>query len=153
MDAYLDDTFDSPLLKEKQLALLMERRQLEDERSKYMAGENSVAENILEYLELLKSAPLTYETGNREQKRQLVKTFTSNLSASGKKVAVELRSPFREIAEVAVVASGAPVRNDPRTFPKRVLEVLLCHFTTIDERQPSGGTTPLHSTVTKVSND
>jgi hypothetical protein len=85
MDAYLDDTFDSALLKEKQLALLMERRALEDEQRRNEAGENSVAETILEYLELLKTLPLTYETGNREQKRQLVKTFTSNVSASGKR--------------------------------------------------------------------
>jgi site-specific DNA recombinase len=127
MDAYLDDTFDTSLLKEKQLALIMERRALEDEHRRNAAGENSVAESILEYLELLNGLPLRYETGNREQKRQLVKDVSSNLSANGRNVAVELRSPFREIAELEVITSGAPLRNDPRTFMNEVFDILVKH--------------------------
>jgi site-specific DNA recombinase len=128
MDAYLDDTFDSSLLKERQLALLAERRALEDEQRRNEAGDNSVTDRILEYLELLESVPLTYKMGTCEQKRQLIKTITSNFSASGKSVAIELRSPFREIATLPSVTFSPPNRNNPRTL-QATFEVILNYCT------------------------
>jgi len=80
-------------------------------------------------LEQAKSAPLSFETGNRDEKREIVEIITSNVSAQRKNVAVTLRSPFREVANLTTVSIGGLVRDRPRTFSKDVFDLLVKHCT------------------------
>jgi hypothetical protein len=53
-------------------------------------------------------------TGNPDEKLELIKTATSNLSAEGKNLIVSMRSPFFELANTHDVLYGAPNRDRPR---------------------------------------
>lgn len=128
-DAYLDGTVDKELFEEKKHALLMERRGLHEEREQL--GTPASSDLIFKYLELLTSLQESYENGNASEKRSLVKTITSNFSAAGKELAVELKSPFREIAYLNSVQSGPPSRSRPRTdFVWQIFRQLVAHCET-----------------------
>ena len=114
MDAYLDEVVDRSLFEEKKLRLLMERKELLERREQVAKGEQPVIRDISEFLERVDSLPLSYEIANVSEKREILKTVTSNLTAERKNVVVELRSPFREVANLILVPTGAPGRN--RTY-------------------------------------
>lgn len=138
MDAYLDETIDRSLFEEKKLALLKERKALEEQRSQMALGEQTVTPSISGFLELVYSLRLSYEIGTVLEKRDLLKIATSNLTAQEKNVAVELRSPFRDVAKLVSVPTGAPVRRRPRTKMKEMFELVVQHFTTqAESRQPN----------------
>jgi site-specific DNA recombinase len=136
MDAYLDGAVDRNVFEEKKLALLMDRRGLEDTKAKIAGGEQELVDRILEYLGLLKNLPLSYEIANAAEKRKLLKTITSDFRAGGKNIAVELKNPFREIARLNSVRIGGPVRGRPRTKVKQIFNLLVKHCKAhTDERQ------------------
>jgi site-specific DNA recombinase len=128
MDVYLDGAIDKHLFEEKKLSLLMERKGLEEERDRIAGGEQTLVDSLLQYLGLLESLPLSYELANRLEKRKIVKTVTSDLRASGKNLDVALKSPFQEIANLAFVPTGGPLRGEPRTFRANIIfDVLVKH--------------------------
>lgn len=127
MDVYLDNAIDHRLFEEKKFSLLMEQKALEEARVQIEEGEQSAAQDMLKYLERVETLPLSYEIGNTDEKREVLKSITSNLTVDRKNVVVELRSPFREIAKRAGVPTGAPVRGKPRTRAMRIFDVLVAH--------------------------
>jgi site-specific DNA recombinase len=128
MDAYVDGAVERSLFDEKKLNLLAERRELEDSQARLARGQDDVVRHLLDFLEHMAALPLSYKSGNIDEKRDFVKSITSNLIADRKTVAVELRSPFREVGELALVTSGDPVCNRPRTFVKQTFDLLVKHF-------------------------
>ncbi len=126
MDVYLDGAVDRQLFEEKKLALLMERKGLEEQRDRIASGEQTFLERLLQYLGLLESLRLSYEKGNPMEKRRLVKAVTSDIHGDRKNLVVELKSPFREVAELAFVPTGGPVRGTPRTA-EAVFDLLVTH--------------------------
>jgi site-specific DNA recombinase len=127
MDVYLDGAVDRQVFEEKKLTLLMERRGLEEERDRIAHGEQALVDRLLEYLGLLETLPLSYELANTMEKRKLIKAVTSDLCGDGKNLVVELKSPFREVANLASVRFGGPLRGRPRTFIKDVFDLLVMH--------------------------
>jgi site-specific DNA recombinase len=130
MDLYLSDEVERALFAEKRLALLMERKDLEEERERIASASDTVAETLHKYLEPLNSPLLSYETANPAEKRKLIATVTSNLQASEKNVVVELKSPFREVANLTTVQTGGPLRGGPRTLSRRAFELIVEHCRT-----------------------
>jgi site-specific DNA recombinase len=123
-DAYLDGTIDKEAYLEKKSSLFIERKGLEEEYQR--VGTANSSDIVIKYLELLISLKDSYEKGSPEEKRSLIKTITSNFSASGKDVVVELKSPFREIANLTSVQSGGPFRSAPRTqIVRSIFQVLV----------------------------
>ena len=108
MDVYLDGAVDRQLFEEKKLALLMERKTLEEHQAKIASGKQTFSGQLLEYIGLLETLPLSYEIGIPIEKRRLVKTVTSDLSGDRKNLVVKLKSPFREMAELTFVPTGGP---------------------------------------------
>jgi len=135
MDAYIDQAVERPLYEEKKLSLLMERKALEGRRTELSADQPSVPRKIRDFLELVKTLPLTYELGNTQEKRDIVKIVTSNLLADGKNVVVELRSPFQEAANLASFPTGEPLRSEPRTRAQKVFNLLVNYFTEEAEKR------------------
>jgi site-specific DNA recombinase len=127
MDVYLDGAVERQLFEEKKLALLMERKGLEEELGRIARGEQSYVDNLLEYLGRLESLPLSYKQANTIEKRRLVKTVTSDLNADGKSLGVKLKSPFREVAELTFVPTGGPLRGEPRTRANKIFKLLVKH--------------------------
>lgn len=99
--------------------------------------------DISEFLERVDTLPLSYEMATVQEKRDILKTVTSNLTAEGKNVAVKLRSPFQEVANLDLVPTGAPVRGEPRTRTKKVFDLLVSYFTAqAKERQRQEDSVP-----------
>jgi site-specific DNA recombinase len=138
MDVYLEGSVDRPLFEEKRLALLLERKSLEDQIREVAVGQQATMSKTSEYLELIKMVPLSYESADISDKRLFLKSITSNLSLDRKNVVVKLKSPFREIATLDLVLNGAPVRDRPRTRAQRIFNLLLRHYTNHTEEAEQG---------------
>jgi site-specific DNA recombinase len=127
IDVYLDRALDQAAFEEKRLSLLMERKALEQRREELGNGQSPMRK-IAKYLEHVKALPLSYDLGTLQEKRDVLQTTTSNLTAFGKCVVVELLSPFQEIVTVGLVPTGGPVRGTSRTRVKQVFDLLVHHF-------------------------
>lgn len=136
LDAYLTSAVEAPLFEEKKRSLLLERKGLEDRLRELERNAGSAAD-VLPYLELAESLPLSYEMAIPEEKRTLVRKLTSNLTVEGKNVVVALRSPFQEIANRERVLYCGPSRDTPRTgMPnlRQLLDIIINHVSAERER-------------------
>ena len=129
MDAYLDSVFDRPMFEEKKLALLVERQELEEQQNEMVSGQRTIVDDVENYLEPIKGFRLSYVLGTTPEKREMLESLTSNLEADGKNVVVKLLSPFQEAANLALVSTGGPVRDRPRTRVRKLFKLLVKHFT------------------------
>jgi hypothetical protein len=127
-DAYLDGVVERELFEEKKLALLKERKALEERRHQISVGETPIVDRLNEYLELLNSLSLSYEMANPTEKRRLLKSVTSDLRGEGKNVIVKLKSPFREVANLRTVPTGGPLQDTPRTSLADGIINILVHY-------------------------
>ena len=143
MDVYLDGAVDRQLFEEKKLALLMERKTLEEHQAKIASGKQTFVDQLLQYIGLLETLPLSYEIGIPLEKRRLVKTVTSDLSGDRKNVVVGLKSPFREMAELALVPTGGPLRGEPRTRASKIFKLLVKHCKAHAEEFQTGEDVPI----------
>jgi len=126
-DVYLDGAVDRQVFEEKKVALLMERKGLEEERDRIARGEQALVDRLLEYLGLLEILPLSYKIANPMEKRKLIKTVTSDLCGDGKNLGIKLKSPFQEVANLTSVRFGGPLRGRPRTKVQRIFNLLVKH--------------------------
>jgi DNA invertase Pin-like site-specific DNA recombinase len=133
MDAYLDG-FDRDLFEEKKLSLLMERQALTERLVAIRGGGGQVALDIDEYLEQLRTLSLSYENAFPFEKREMIKSATSNLFAAGKNVVVKLQPVFQAIADANLVPTGGPARYEPRNPAKKIFNVLLSHCAAQDKK-------------------
>jgi site-specific DNA recombinase len=129
MDAYLDGAIDRSLFEEKKVGLLMERKALEERRQEVIGGGHRIVLDISEFLERVDTLSLSYEMATVQERRDILKIVTSNLTADGKNVVVELRSPFQEVGKLNLVPTGAPLRRKPRTRAKMIFKLLVNYFT------------------------
>jgi hypothetical protein len=138
-DGYLDGTIDKDAYLEKKSSLLIERKGLEEERQR--TGGSAFSDLLMRYLEHLILLKRSYETGTPEEKRDLVKNITSNFSITENNLAIELKSPFREIANLISVQSGPPSRSRPRTSTaESIFQALVTHCEAqIEDRQHEDG--------------
>jgi site-specific DNA recombinase len=84
-DAFLDGALDRETFENRKRALILERTELR-ERSEYLASnDQSLPSKLANFLELAKTASLSYQSGNLYEKRDLVKSVTSNLEVDRKK--------------------------------------------------------------------
>jgi site-specific DNA recombinase len=116
-DAYLDRMLDQETYSERKKSLMLEQVGLEEKLASAADG-GKQAKRLEEVLELANSAASCYKSALPEQKRELLKTVTSNREVEVKIVIIELRSPFRELAERATVTSGSQERDvirDPKS--------------------------------------
>lgn len=121
-DAYLDQVIDKQHFDERNTALLMEQRAVEGNLASL--GQNpQQSEKIGKFLELAGTASLSYEMAFPEEKRDLIKTVTSNRIVLGKKLELKPSIPFGVIANRFSFHCGAPERCIPRTWD-RILDVL-----------------------------
>ena len=114
-DAYLDGVIEKSLFEERKTALLMEQRDLEENLVADNSGRPSVPDRLSEFLELAGSAYSLYKKALPEERRDLLKTITSNRVVQGKSVDVVLAQPFRLVAERQENSYGGAYRDRPRT--------------------------------------
>jgi hypothetical protein len=115
-DAFLDAAIDKATFEERKSKLLHERRELEDELANPDGLHKSA--NLLEKLELGSTAYLQFNSLIPAERRDVVESTVSNLSAEGKELAVTLQFPFDRIAAARNSHFGAPARRTARNGSK-----------------------------------
>lgn len=87
------------------------------------AAEGKSPDRLVQTLELAETAWLTYETGPRDEKRELIKTVSSNRRVDGKTLDFTLAEPFRTVAAREEQLSGRPHRDVVRTWDALLVSV------------------------------
>jgi hypothetical protein len=127
-DAFLDGALDRESFENRKRALILERKELR-ERSEYLASNDQpLGSKLAEFLELARTASLNYQSGNLHEKRDLLKSVTSNLEVDGKNVVIKLRKPFEALATRSKNGDGGPYRYEPRTDARKILDILTDHL-------------------------
>jgi site-specific DNA recombinase len=99
VDAYAEGAIERDLFDERKLALLMERKDIEEKKAESETASTRTFDHMENFLELAKSPITLYKSGNDEEKRNLVREATSNRFVDGKSVVVKLSSEFTALAE------------------------------------------------------
>lgn len=118
-DAYVDNIIEKETYLQRKESVLKEMKGIEEEMSVIDNQDDFRIQKITERLELLKSLYLNYKSGTNGEKRDYIKKLTSNRRIGGKNVAIELKTPFKELSEYITTTQGAPSRT-----PNRRLECL-----------------------------
>jgi site-specific DNA recombinase len=114
-DAYIEGRLDKSLFDMRHNQLILETKDLEEKILLIESGKIDIASEIENFLELCKTAYSQYEMGFLEEKRDIVKTVTSNRLACRKNLDFTLSFPFQQVAERHSVHYGAPSGVIPRT--------------------------------------
>jgi hypothetical protein len=117
-DAYLEGALDKQTFEERKTALIIERRDLEDKLVIAKQNEFSIPKRLQVFLELAKTASLTYEQGSFEDKRHLLEKVTSNRVANCKNLEITLAFPFSDIATRFENSGGRPSRSTSRIWER-----------------------------------
>lgn len=115
-DAYLDGSIERELFDERKKALLLERTAMNDRLRVMKDNPAAIPARLQKFLELAEAAYSLYKEGTSEQKRRMVKMFTSNLSVDGKILDFAFVTPFNEIANRVNDTSGRSSKELHRTL-------------------------------------
>lgn len=113
-DAYIDRSIEKDIFEERKKALLLERKDVEERLARLQEEASLIPDRLSRVFELAESASLSYKTALPDEKRDLLKTLTSNRLIDGKNVVIELRSPFREMEKRFESMNSTPERGDVR---------------------------------------
>lgn len=119
-DAYIDTAIDKTLFEKRKEKLLIELQGVRHRASLVSTEKQMLFKKVKEFLELLKSLINGYKNGIPEEKREILKTVTSNVTITGKKPMITIRSPFYELANRGYSSSSDPARSTPRNCTPEV---------------------------------
>jgi site-specific DNA recombinase len=121
-DALVDGLLERDLFEERKVALLGEKRTLEEQIANLDDPNRSGPAKLADFLERLDSAYSLYQAGAPEEKRDLIAQFTSNWLAAGKDVDFTPLPEVQLVAERAKSSYGRVKRDGPRTAYARRLD-------------------------------
>ncbi|MEX0921427.1 MAG: recombinase family protein [Rhodovibrionaceae bacterium] len=127
-DAYLDKTVDRDLYLMRKEALLDERASLLSKERELAGGLVATEQRLRTNLELVEALGCLVDLGSDQEFRETLKQATSNLSASGKYVAVTWQNPLGKAAVLPLVPSCELHRGKPRTARRRRIRRMLEEF-------------------------
>jgi hypothetical protein len=143
-DAYLDGVLDRDAVEARKTALLMERREVDDQLAVLACESESAAERLAGFLELAGTAYSAYKAAGADEQREIVESVTSNREVDGKTVVFTLALPFNLVAERAGNQRGGAHRRTPRTC-RRLLDSLMQILRTALLVRPTGLDEPAHA--------
>jgi DNA invertase Pin-like site-specific DNA recombinase len=117
-DKYVDGDIDQAVFLRRKNSCLKDLKDVEDKIFHCEENQKVTFQNMLKKLELSKSLYSGFVQGNDPEKRNMVRMYTSNRLIDVKNVLLELKTPFRELAQVFNVAFGTPRRGASRTKGK-----------------------------------
>jgi site-specific DNA recombinase len=126
-DAYIDRVIERELFEERKTAILMERKEVEERLTTLSQEKRTMPDRVAEFFELAESAYSLYKSALPEEKRDLLKTVTSNREVEGKNVEFTLTLPFSKLANRSENSNGAPYRDTLRTLDQ-ILHKLITYF-------------------------
>jgi len=116
-DAVLDGIIDRVMFEQRKAALLQQKREL---KNRLHPAALTPWQIIAERFELGFAALEGYEMGSNEEKRDILKSMTSNLLVIEKQPVFPMFSPFHEIREWSKSAYGPPRQGAVRTFLQKL---------------------------------
>lgn len=125
-DAYIDRAIDKELFEHRKTALLMQQKALEEQIAKLKDPTRSIPDRLADYLELAEGSYLQYQLGLMNDKRDLLKTLTSNRAVDGKTIDISFSFPFNAIANRFENAYGGPYRTRLRTWDRLLGQIMKC---------------------------
>lgn len=111
LDMLLEDRIESNGYESKRDKLLLQKIKLKEEYNESIKSKTSISNRLLNFLELCRNTVNTYEKALSEQKRELVKITTSNLTVFGKKLEILPSEPFSIIANRHFLLSSAHTKD------------------------------------------
>jgi len=111
-DLLLDGTIDRDTYQERKKALLWRKRELEEIRSR--DSHLSFWSGIRADIERANAASNLFQMADPDEKREILKSLTSNLVAREKELVFPMRSPFAEVRQWAILNECDPDRPHPR---------------------------------------
>ncbi|MEQ1618374.1 MAG: recombinase family protein [Gemmatimonas sp.] len=123
-DALVDGVLEKELFESRKRVVLERKRTLQEQLS-HAAKSAPLSARALADLELGNTAQSGYRLGIPSERRDIVKAVTSNFVVQEKNPYVELRSPFREIAEVRKSSGGGPHRVTVRTRAEKLVHAVI----------------------------
>jgi DNA invertase Pin-like site-specific DNA recombinase len=114
-DAYLDQALDKAMFEARKVALIEDRRMLEDAKRDWEANPCSVPDMVSRCVELAGNASSLYCAASAEKKRLLLRTVVSNCSFRAKTLDFTWQIPFCMIAERGTYPDGSPSKEIGRT--------------------------------------
>lgn len=126
-DAYVDGVFDKETYVLKQRELVLKQKEIKENLDSLDHQVDNIQTEFGEFLELLKTAYLSYNLANLEEKRDLVQITISNLSLEGKALSIKLKEPFQTVVERPTIPIGSPTLATTRTF-RRLFKNLCRYF-------------------------
>jgi hypothetical protein len=115
-NAYLDRMIDKQAFEERRTSLLFEEKAIEDRMREIKDGKHPLPDRLDNFLELIKALCCNYKTAIPEEKREILRSVTSNRAIGPKNVEIQLRSPFLELASRGIVQCGGHDQTVPRTL-------------------------------------
>jgi site-specific DNA recombinase len=115
-DAYMDEVFDKETYLIKKNELIISQQEIKEKLETIASDEVGYFEEFQRFLELLKSAYLSYKIGNAEEKRDMVQIVFSNFTVKEKTTVIKLKKPFQTVFERAAFPSGSPTLATTRTL-------------------------------------
>lgn len=114
-DAYIDRLIERDLFEERKGVLFRERAELRASLDAALSGNDPVAQNLKEFLELLPRLCESQKSVAASESRDLLKTTASNLCVDRKNLVVDWKSPFHVLAKEPEMTYGGPQRTRCRT--------------------------------------
>lgn len=115
-DVYVDGQLDAEIFKERRETLLIELSGFEQKLSRTNVDTDRLRQAGTEFLEQARSAHSTYVMAVPHEQREFLKTASSNRTVSGKKIEIELRTPYLELANRPRFTSSDLERDSFRTI-------------------------------------
>ena len=89
--------------------LIGEQARIKESRAEVEGNSEQVIVRLMQFLELAKSAYLSYKAANDAERRELVEMTVSNFRINGNSLSVTLNSPFDRIAVRHDGPDGCPI--------------------------------------------
>ncbi|MCG3195722.1 MAG: hypothetical protein GHCLOJNM_00189 [bacterium] len=116
IDSHLEGLLEDGVFCRKKATILSEINRLEEDLAALKDDSASSIAKLEKCFELAKTALLTYESGNSDEKRRLVEIASSNRRVFGKNVVVEPSNPFQLLMNRPPVRSRVLEPNPVRTL-------------------------------------
>ena len=126
-DAYMEGVFDKETYLERKNSLVREQGEIRERLNSIEKDVGEMGNKLNEFLELLKSAYLSYKLANEYERRELVKTITSNFTVEGESVVIKPNIPFDLVLDRQITIAGSPRLAASRTLPP-LLQKLFRYF-------------------------
>ena len=97
LDAYLDNMIEKDSYEKRKQKILLKQVELEEKLSYVLKSKGYLFESFDQFLELCKSPLKLYESSIKEEKRELLKIITSNLTINRRRAIFTMVSPYSEL--------------------------------------------------------